>query len=202
MGRMPARRPSPSPPFAPDAAATLTVPRYDRWPVALRAAERLRGTLVPCGPGLRGIGWPDTPRVRLAALGGWLGQRRVATLTTAAWVWGAAREPGDPLRLSTARRGRHTDAPSREIRVQELCLSPVDVTALGGFAVTTPLRTAADLLHDPEGFDRAHEVAVRLLGAQIEGGLPALAARLADHRRPHRRLAIDRLRRVRGVGAG
>ena len=100
--------PAPPPPTTP-VGGLPDPPRFDLWPEALRSAELRRGTLVACGPGVRGVGWPDSPRVRLAALAPWLSGGRVAAFRTAAWVWGAAREPGRPLRVTTVGRGVHDD---------------------------------------------------------------------------------------------
>lgn len=168
-------------------------PRYDLWPEALRSAERLRGTLVPCGPGLRGVGWPETPRVRLAAIAPWLGGGRIAVYLTAAWVWGAARNPGHPLRVSTTHGGRATTVAQAMPRVHQLRLSPAECSRFGDFSVTTPLRTATDLLYDDERFGTSHRVAVRLLLPLIDGGRDALQAHLYERVRPKRSRALDRL---------
>ncbi len=172
-------------------------PRFDLWPEALRSAERLRGTLVPCGPGLRGVGWPETPRVRLAALAPWLADGRIAVYLTAAWVWGAARGPGHPLRVSTRPGSRNTTVVPSGTRVHELRLSPSECARFGGFSVTTPLRTATDLLYDDERFGTRQRVAVRLLLPLIDGGIDALRAHLSERTRPKRPRALARLNGAR-----
>lgn len=174
-------------------------PRYDLWPTALRSAGRLHGALVPCGPGVRGVGWPETPRVRATALAEFIGEDRVATHLTAAWVWGAARDPGRPLRASVPAKRRYTGIDTEMLRVSELRLSESDVTPLGRFAVTTPLRTVLDLLHDPDGFGPVERIACRLLVHRI-GGWAAVAARIEAHRRPYRTAALRRLGRPTGEG--
>ncbi|MGK0715990.1 hypothetical protein ACR5KS_07980 [Leucobacter sp. W1153] len=179
-------------------------PRYDLWPEALRSAEQLRGTLVPCGPGLRGVGWPDSPRVRLAALAPWLLPSRIPAFLSAAWVWGAARGPGRPLRLSMPARSRSKVSGSREVREHELRLGESDLTTFGPFRVTSPLRTATDLLVDSSPFGTTEVVAVRLLFPLIEGGAEAVRLQLLSTRRPHRRQALRRLEGISpepGAGA-
>lgn len=171
---------------------TLPVPpRYDRWPVALQHAMRLRGALVRCGPGMRGVGWPDSPGVRLAALGAWLGEDLCASHLTAAWVWAAAEHPGEPLRLA-ARAGGSRRSPAG-VRRYELRLGDGELERFGGLPVTTRMRTLLDLLHDPSGFSDEERHACRALLARIPDGAECVSARLLEHRRPHRRLAVQRL---------
>lgn len=161
--------------------------------MALRSAERLNGTLVPCGPGWRGVGWPETPRVRLAALSEWLDDTLVASHLTAAWVWGAARSPGPQVQLST-RVGRRKPADvGAGIRVYELRYSEADTVRLGRYSVSAPSRTVLDLLYTPDAFTRVCRVACRLLLSRIDGGAAAIARHLQEHRRPHRLLAERRL---------
>lgn len=170
-------------------------PRYDLWPEAMRSAWQLTGALVRCGPGFRGVGWPETPRVRLSAIANCLDRDRVATHLTAAWVWGAAREPRNPLQVSM-RAGRRRPTELRpELRVYEMRLTEADTETFGSFAVTTPLRTALDLLHDTESFGLRETVACRILLGSC-GGSAAAAQHLAEHRRPFRRLAQSRLRLI------
>lgn len=176
-------------------------PRYDLWPVAMRSAARLHGALVPCGPGYRGVGWPETPTVRAAALAEFLVDGRIATHLTAAWVWGAARSPGHPLRVSTRGRRRITLPTTEHLRVAEARLAPQDVTSLGDFAATTPLRTMLDLLHDPEDFGPAELLACRLLSQRVPGGWAGVVEHLAAHRRPYRRSAERRVARIRAAPA-
>ncbi len=172
-------------------------PRFDLWPAALQSSERLRGTLVPCGPGLRGVGWPDTPRVRLAALAPWLEKRRIAAYLTAAWVWGAARDPGTPLRLTmpTGYRPRRSRGP--DVHVHELRLAPADVHQFGAFAVTSPQRTIIDMLCDPAPLQLREVVAVRLLLTLVAGGRTAIFADLHDRHRPRKQVALARLTDLR-----
>lgn len=167
-------------------------PRLDLWPETLQSAERLRGTLVPCGPGFRGVGWPETPRVRLTALAPWLTGGRVATHLTAAWVWGAARSPGRTLQV-TARAHQRRDAQNTEwLRIYELRYTEADTRRFGEFSVTTPLRTVLDLLYDDD-FRRVERIAGRLLLPLIVDGRAAITAHLDAHQRPRRQLARQRL---------
>lgn len=170
-------------------------PRYDRWPVAMQHAMRLRGALVPCGPGVRGVGWPDTPRVRLAAIAGVLAGGHVAALLTAAWVWGAAADPGSPLSIAKA-AGRSRSRHASDAQRYELRLSPADAAMLGEFGVTTPMRTILDLLHLSPSFGPDERTACRELMTLAAVDAEELHQQLLALRRPYVRLARERFREV------
>ena len=193
---MPAAFPLPPPPDR--APAIPDPPRFDLWPEALRSAERLRGSLVPCGPGLRGAGWPETPRVRIAALAPWLEHGAVAAHLTAAWVWGAARTPGRQLQVTTRARQRRRQADTEWLRVYEFRYSEAETHRFGAFDVTTPLRTVTDMLYAARPFGIVERVACRLLCREIEGGAATVLAELQDRRRPYR---LHALRRFAELGA-
>lgn len=171
------------------------LPRFDHWPEAVQFAEHLRGTLVRCGPGFRGAGWPDTPRVRAAALGAWLTPDRIAVRMTAAWVWGACREPGRPLEFSTVGRRRPTHrGTAPDIVLHQFAYAEPELQRLDeGLVVTTPEQTACDLLRVPGPFPLSHRVAVRLLGCMSEGGIETIRERIASGRPQYRATALARL---------
>lgn len=168
-------------------------PRFDALPVAVRSALRLSGSAVPCGEGLRGVGWPETPTTRLASLAQHLAGGRIACFLTAAWVWGAVRSTGNQLAiampLATRRPLRH---PS-DVQFYELRLNAADHVQLDGLLVMTPERTVHDLLHQPGEFGVRERVACRLLAQFIPGGMNRIHAEVGNRRRPHRRLAQGRL---------
>lgn len=171
------------------------LPCFDHWPAAVRSAERLRGTLLRCGPGVRGVGWPETPRVRAAALRPWLDADHVAVRLTAAWVWGVCREPGHPLEFSTLNRRRpERRTPAPGVSVHQFAYAHHELSAFApDLRVTTPAQTACDLLRNPEAFDRAHLVAVRLLIRMIPGGSDQLRTTLRNGRAQYRAVALRRL---------
>lgn len=169
------------------------IPRFDQWGPAVLSSEVLRGTLVSCGPGYRLAAWPDTPRVRAHALAPWLATPYLAVGPTAAWIWGACRDPGRPLHVATVdgrRAPRHigTDRTVRQLRLQEK-----DVVELGLVTVTTPLRTVFDLLRAPGEFGAPGRITCRILLSHIPAGGESLRERLARGGRPFRRVALDRL---------
>lgn len=167
-------------------------PRYDLWPESVQHAMRLRGALIPCGPGMRGAAWPDTPRVRLAAIGFRLDRSLVAAYLTAAWVWGAATDPGSPLSVAAAAgSARAPVAPGT--RRYELRFAPGDISELGEFGVTSPTRTLLDLLHRPILFDESTRDACSNLLELIPHATEHTIHEVNRRRRPHVRLARERL---------
>ncbi len=168
-------------------------PRIDLWPPAVRSAWRLTGAIVPCGPGFRGLGWPETPTVRLAALAEWLRPHQAVTHGTAAWVWGASRTAGDAIEITMVAGRRRPITTAPEVRVRELRVAPDDLERLGDFDVTTPLRTAIDLLYRSEAFTPADAIACRLLAFRFPGGLHRIRAHIGSRRRPGRTMALERL---------
>ena len=179
-------------PRGPRLRPRLEVPRVHEWAHAIRSAERMRGSLVPCGPGLRPVAWPETPRVRLAALAPWLGEQYVAIGMTAAWVWGAARHPGTPLQCSTIGRKRPPRT-TPEVAVHEHSLTAADFTRFGRASVTTQTRTLCDLLRSASPLTSTRRVACRLLLLQHSRGKPEVQEALDAGARRYRRVATVRL---------
>ena len=102
--------------------------------------------------------------------------------------------------MSMPPRSRSRVLGSAEVRVQELCLTEDDLCTFGPFTVTSPLRTASDLLVDPIQFGITEHVALRLLFPLIDGGADTVRAQTLATRRPHRRLALNRLTQLAGPG--
>lgn len=175
------------------ASTSLSIPRIDRWPVCVRSAELQRGTLVRCGPGLRLAGWPETPRVRLAALAPWLTPGRVAILSTAAWVWGAARSPDHRLEFSARHRQSLDALANNRVHFRQLRLEPSELTQLGDFAVTTPERTILDVLRLAPRFTQQQRSACRLLILHAALSRTTLLSSLNAAPRAHRERARTRL---------
>lgn len=169
------------------------VPLPSRWPVAIRSAELLRGTLVRCGPGVRPVGWPETPRVRLAALDTWLDPGRIAILLTAAWVWGFARAPDSPLELATPQRKRPGALTPTGAVLHQHRYEAGSIQELGGFWVTTPARTLTDMLRLSEPFSGAHRIACRLILVSTPLSREQVHAALREQAAPFRRRARERL---------
>jgi hypothetical protein len=161
-----------------------------QFSVAERSALRLDGECVPLGLSDVPVGMPIGPAERAASLAAATCRYDlVVELRSAAWVHGAAVGVPSPLTLAmdverTGRRSLHSPAP-REVRFRR-----ADLERIGGVLVTTPLRTAFDLLRlvpDEEG------VAATLV--RMEGLAPPIAAALAQLflRCPGKERGIERL---------
>ncbi|MGD8194763.1 hypothetical protein ACEXQB_009740 [Herbiconiux sp. P18] len=122
----------------------------------------------------------------------------VAELTTAAWVHGAWAGVPRPLALCVRSDHRVRAAPSPERSVRQTVLRPADVMEVAGLLVTSPQRTAVDLLRVPERFDRRRAACVATLLLMTEGGFDHCASALhgAAHV-PHKQRALERLDEVR-----
>lgn len=122
----------------------------DDWPEAELRAAVLAGELVPVGPCWASPATPQDPALRATAAAWVLGDARlVAAGRTAAWIWGATSRPPDPFEASVPPQLRIAAGPALHLR--EVALEPVDVVRLGSAqtTVTTPARTAVDLLRTP-----------------------------------------------------
>lgn len=166
---------------------------FTAWPVAVRSAEKLAGTLVKCGPGLRPAAWPESCDVRAAALAPWYTDQRVAVRRTAAWVLGATSQPGRPLQFSTldGRRAQRVD--NIAMTLQQLQIDAEDVSYCGSYAVTSALRTTIDLLRESRVFCSAHRACCRLLLRRVPGGGVAVRDRLLAGTPFYRNVALARL---------
>jgi hypothetical protein len=123
----------------------------DLSPVELQAA-RLDGEVYDLAGAYCLIGELEAPAHRARAVLAGRSPRLLAELGTAAWIWGAAPEP---LRLEFAVTpdARARLSPAAHIAVREIVYEPGDVVPVGGFRVTTPLRTILDLARFAEPFD-------------------------------------------------
>lgn len=157
-----------------------------------RSVLRLDGEIVPLGLTDVPVGVPLVPAVRAASLvPATEAHDLVLELRTAAWVHGAVEALPQPLALAVdvARVGRvklGTPAP-REVRFRA-----ADLVRLGGVLVTTPLRTAFDLVRLEPGADSDAIASALLRG---DGLTPPIAAALAHLHLPcaNKERAIRRL---------
>ncbi len=158
---------------------SVLTPPVDHWPAALKSAASLQGTLIAVGPGFRPAAWPDTSATRCAALGSLLTPKFAAANLTAAWVWRACPDPQSPLSFIT-RQGRVPplmQIPGVELR--EFTLADGELTYIGEFAVTSPLRTAFDIVRAESSFTKFRVTVCRRL-LDISGlGWEALQQRAA-----------------------
>ena len=177
-------------------APHLTVPTLHHWPPAVRSAELLAGVLVRCGPGVRPIGWPESPPVRLAAISEVLEGGYIAISQTAAWVWGAARDPGHRLQVSVPPGRRLPQLQPRDITVRQLRLEPDDLIRLGEHTVSSPLRTLKDIVQGSAQFTSAEVVNCRLLALRVPDAVTKLRHAISDGTPAYRRRSRERIQRI------
>ena len=145
--------------------ASPVVREADVGPVAWQVLLRDRH-LVLLRDGAAVPAWlPVTPAVRAAALAPLVPARCAVARAAAVWVH-LGGPPPDRVHVVAPRRVRVPDpAPGREASVTDLAAT--DVVVVGGVRVTTPRRTAVDLLsHEPP--ERALPLVARLRAAGLD----------------------------------
>ncbi|QIM18537.1 hypothetical protein G7066_07765 [Leucobacter coleopterorum] len=80
------------------------------------------------------------------------------------------------------------------LTLQQLRITESDVVYCDSFAVTSPIRTALDLLRDPASFDARSKATYRLLLPLIPGGKEAVETRLIEGPQAYRNVALNRLK--------
>lgn len=121
----------------------------DDWPETELRAAVLAGELVAVGPCWASPAEPQTPTLRAEAIAWALGGRQLAACAlTAAWIWGAVSRVPEPLEVCFPPHGRGRVDPA--LRLREARLTDDELVRLGSLSVTTPLRTAVDLLRSAE----------------------------------------------------
>lgn len=165
-------------------------------PSAVLNAERLIGSLVPCGPGIRPVGWPDGPRARANALRSQLSSAGlVAVLETAAWVWGSDWAHSQQIEASTMNRQRFLGSLNGRT-VREFNIQVTEVRVFDGVRVTTPLRTVLDLITHADALEHRLVTRCRFLCEAYGIDQEPLQEALSNPRLPFRVRALGRLSRV------
>lgn len=162
--------------------------------VELQAA-RLDGDVYELAGSYCLIGELESPQHRAEAVLGTRSARLIAELTTAAWIWGACAEPAHPsFAVTPDARTRLVADPRATVR--EIVYADDDVAQVGTARVTTPLRTALDLVRMP-GFDAGVAATVARLAAIGGFDLAAARADLANRSGiPAKQTADERLQRA------
>lgn len=180
--------------------SSITSPLLDAdvLPLAELFALCLDGQLFRVGDAFAAIGTPDGPQLRAAAFvrsaPGWT----VADRGSAAWIHGtrASPPPLPQVCVPAARRGRVSSA------LVDAChrtLAADETVTIGSALVTTPLRTALDLLSEPGRFGPQQALEVRGLLALASVGVKELSERLDARPRKGANLARGRLPQVSRV---
>ncbi len=165
-------------------------------PLAELAAARLDGQLFRLGDGFAPIDTPDSAAHRAASLRPGLHERIIAEQHTAAWIWGAIDRMPRPARYAVAIGARVGRVLGGGVLVREVVIASADTTILAGLAVTTPVRTALDLVRSPR-FGPPEEHLVLELARRGDFSIADLRTAIEARRNlPHKHEAERRLRRL------
>jgi hypothetical protein len=166
-------------------------------PLAELCAARLDGELVPLDECFCPVDAVLGASERAEALARTVPARLIAERESAAWVWGALEHPPTIHRLCVDAAARVHPPPRSRLAVREVLLDVHDTVTFRGFEVTTPLRTATDIVRFEARFGvreaRTVSALLRMTGAAADDCARAIAAR--SHL-PHKRRALGRLRRL------
>lgn len=173
----------------------------DMLPMVELLALCLDGQIYRVGDAFASADTPDGPELRAHAFARTAPAWAVADRRSAAWIHGtrACPPPVPQVCVPVSHRGGGTLA---RLDTAYRTLAADETAALAGIRVTTPLRTAHDLLCAPGRFADAEALEVRHLLA-LAGVTPAeLDDRLRAGRQRGRDLARSRLPRVARASLG
>lgn len=179
---------------------TRLIPRLlgnEQLPVAELRAARLDGHVYAVDGVFAAVDEPDSSWLRASALARELPARAIAERSTALWIHGVRARA--PQRHQICVDIRHRIAPPCSVcfEIRECVLGAEDVVGLGPVRVTSPLRTAVDLLRTLASFGPSEADDVRAILCVAR----AKADDCADHiraspRAPGTKRALERLRLV------
>jgi hypothetical protein len=164
-------------------------------PMAELCAARLDGDLFAIADCFSPVDLPEQPADRARAAAQRLSERVIVERLSAAWVFGVMAAPPREHQYCSAADARAKPSTLRRLTLREVVIDEDEVVVLGGVRVTSPLRTACDLVRSAPQFDAALRLMVlRLLslaGASIDDCVAVL-----DRRRnlPGKVRTLDRLR--------
>jgi hypothetical protein len=163
-------------------------------PLAELCAARLDGEVYSVDECFAAIDEVNTSLIRALALAALVPRGAIAELMTAAWVLGAVETPPSRHRFAVDVTHRGRTLQSHRFIVRECIVLEGDLTVIGGQNVTSPLRTAVDLLRTTAAFEAEHVEAVSALMRTGAITREACHARLRRQpTSPGMRRAIDRL---------
>ncbi|HUH52979.1 MAG TPA: hypothetical protein VLZ31_02915 [Microbacteriaceae bacterium] len=174
--------------------ASLAPPNYSLLPRSVINAELLLGSVVKCGPGVLGVGWPDSATARAATFKAFDPHDLVVVKESAAFVWGYEWRTSQMIEFSTLNAKRHLEPPPLNTVIHEYSIVDTETVSLAGVLVTTPLRTIYDLIYtSDEAFKTAAEHACIFLINKFSIQISDILAMLHSIRRPYRNRARRRV---------
>lgn len=168
----------------------------DDLPEAELAAARLDGELFSIDACYSPIDEIEGPSHRALALGSGQASRLIAEQLSAAWVWGVTSRAPVPPQFCVATAARVRASGSGWTTVREVVISETEICILNGVSVTSPLRTAVDILRFSESFDHGDAAMIRGLMALGSFGAPECIDSMNRRKNlPNKLTALQRLSR-------
>lgn len=166
-------------------------------PLAELCAARLDGELFAIDDGWAPVDEPDLPSLRAAVTALRAPRALIVERMSAAWVHGAIATPPPVAQFCVPLDARIAVIGDRRATVREVRIDDGEIMRFAGLRCTTPLRTAFDLLRDPQLDDAQVVDAVAGLLAERPGLGDAVRDRLdAATRMPYKTAALARLGRA------
>lgn len=168
-------------------------------PQTVLSAEILNGTLRRLGHGTAALLDAASAQARARSVFPEAHPGIVFSGQTAAWIWGVYRVC-PAVREYSVRPSARTSMSLHFATVRrEVALSPDEITRIGRFEITTPLRTAADILRAVTDLSTEDTVACRLLLSRSANPREQLEHSIAmKNRAPHTRRLRSHLRELYG----
>lgn len=168
----------------------------DDLPLTELHALRLDGELFAVDEAFSPIDQPESIEQRARALAALCSERLIVEQRSAAWVWGASDSPPPRVELCASIGARARISDSGRIALREVVIAADEVVTIAGVQVTTPLRTAVDLLRFQPSFDSALVLRVLEVGEMTSADcVQYLASR---HNLPRKKLALARAAQLAG----
>jgi hypothetical protein len=171
-------------------------------PLAELCAARLDGDLVAIDECFRPVDLPEFDWHRSAAIASLAPAHTIVEQFSAAWVHGIVLEPPSVHQFCVAAGNSLPRFPGKRITVREVTIAKDEIVLVGGTAITTPLRTALDIIRLSPVFEsHDHNVIVGLIDlagmkssdfADLVSQLPSIA---------HKRRALKRAVTLSGTHA-
>lgn len=170
-------------------------------PPAIESAQLMSGATYKLGEFTCPLVYTPSPLVRAHSLAALVRDSVIICGMSAAWVWGADRELRKPLEFAVPATKRVRVGCAVPHWRREYQFTDTEVTQMRGTHVTTPARTAFDILRSSARFDIRERVACRILLFNIntEGRVEVENMVRSRNRMPNTALVRERLARLYDV---
>jgi hypothetical protein len=157
------------------------------------SAARLDGEVYPIDECFAPIDQANTPQARAHALWSIVGDRAIAEGESALWIYGQLSDPPQRHTLCVPRTNRVVVRRTGRMLVRETRMAAGDVQLIDTMPVTSPTRTAFDLVMGPQ-FGSGERAALVWLIGRLGVDVAACRSRIETTMHlPGRRAALERL---------